>query len=170
MPLVPDDFDDAMELIGRTIRRAEALDDAALGPDLLARWAHTLDGAVKRLRVLHGEATNLLAEVVPHGQPTILDGMIVEANRTSYRTGWDNDSLSREIIRFVTYDPTTGGQRSADEAFAAVSELFPLTGSSGFRVGAAKKLMPGFDPDEFCHTELRVTVKITEPTTKPEVA
>jgi len=163
---MPDEFDDVMELIGRTIRRAEALDDTALDPDRLARWAFTLDGAVKRLRVLDGEARTLLAEMVPVGQETRLDGVLsVEVKKSSYRTEWDNDLLRREVMRFATYDPATGAQRAADEALAAVGELFPLTGSSGFRVGAAKKLIPGFDPDEFCHTEIKTSVSITEPPT-----
>lgn len=161
---MPDEFDDAMTLIGRAIRQAEALDDATLDPDRLARWAFTLDGAVKRLRVLHGEATALLAEMVPHGQPTILDGMIVEADRTSTRTGWDNERVRSLVIQSARFDPRTGVARDADEAVEVIGKLYPL-GGQGLRLTAARDLIPDWVDDELCRVEPKVKVKITEPTT-----
>ena len=155
------DLHDVLADVGRAVRNAEAF-DGQLDPDQLTRWVYTLRGAVKRFRELDAEWTDVLCAVAPHGQPAVYDGMVVEASMRSVRTQWDNDRLHREVLRFATYDPKTGEQRDADEAIAAVGELFPLTGTS-IRVGAAKKLIPGFDPSEYCQTELKPSVRITEP-------
>lgn len=161
------DFDDVLGDVGRAVRSAEAFDEA-MDPDRLTRWVFTLRGAARRFQDLDRDWTEVLAAVAPHGQPTIFDGMVVEASMKSSRTGWDNDAVRREVVRAATYDPTTGAQRDADDAIAVLAKLYPL-GGSGLRLTAARDLIPGFDPDEFCKTERKPSVKITEPTTKENV-
>lgn len=154
-------FDDAMTQMGRLMREAEDLDPSLLTPEEMARWLATIRGAVKRLRDLEADTVEVLAAVLPHGQPAILDGMVVEASERSSRSGWDNDRVRREVVRAATYDPATGAFRDTEEALSVISRLYPL-GGAGLRLTAAKDLIPGWDADEFCASERKPHIKITE--------
>lgn len=156
------DFDGAMSALGRAIREAEALDDTLLPTSDLARWVWAVRGAVKRLRIVDGEASHSLASLLDYATPTLIDGVVWEAYRSSQRKEWDNDAVRRLVMTHARFD-NDGEQRSTDDALGVIAKLYPLGGNT-LRTKAARELMPGFDPDEYAHTERKLTVKATEAT------
>lgn len=120
--------------------------------DMLDAVDRLVAGAETHRRALQEQ----LAERMPDGI-VVYNGLPYERVDSTSRTGWDSDSLSRAVRRWIRYDPRTG------EAVTDPDEIC----DRAFRVldvakGRTKVLRSevGLDLDEYCTTSHRTTVRI----------
>jgi hypothetical protein len=156
-----DPLADLAEAIGNAVRMAERTDSTDLDVENAARLRRLLDGAARRFSDARNEVDYDLSNRLDRNDRLVVDGAVYEVTVSTTRKGWDNDAVRREVVKGVLFDPTTGEQRTAEDVVRCLAKLYPL-GGSGLRLTEAKSLLPGFDPDEFCQTEHRRAIRMTE--------
>lgn len=147
---------------------AERRTSGALTVADVARLAWAAQQVAAAARTLAEEATRIVADRVPAGRATVVDGcppFTVRWGRPRVR--WDRDRLTSTLLRIVgdrvvsssvvrrLADPETGEAVDAipvDHAGEVVREAWELCPPSGSSVRVTRLRDAGVDPDELCET------------------
>jgi len=132
----------------------------------LVRGLVPMQQMLRELRDLESLVKQATAECLPSKRVTVEGVGTVERRAATQRKRWDSDELLRRLVFASLVDENTGEMvatdalDAAERVHAVVSDVLPITGSLGWRVGALRER--GVDPDEWCEVSFGApTVQVT---------
>lgn len=158
---------------------SQALEDAEVLLDAASSLSRGLADAtpndatlseVARLHIVLQEAGEQLGQIIStlngwaalmmEGDQVRLPGVgVLERGWSKSRTDWDNDSLRRDVVRAIRFDPETG-EEIATDVVRELSDAYYLSGSN---VRIKWLQSHGLHPGDYCHeSPWRAKVKMTK--------